>query len=89
MEMPERFDQKITPLRAVVESNEGSRLEEDAVFIPFRLKMGRMELSSAAQSPEKNGCKIAREPSPRAVRSQIEPRRRSSNGARAGWVEAG
>jgi hypothetical protein len=32
-------------LRAVVESNEGSRLEKDAVFIPFRLKMGRMELS--------------------------------------------
>src|ERR1035437_7089561 len=44
--------------------------------------MGRMEFSLAASAPEKNGCKIAWEPSKRAVRGQIEPRRRSSNGAR-------
>jgi hypothetical protein len=44
-------------LRAVVESNGVSGLEEDAVFIPFRLKMGWMELSLAVQSPEKMGVR--------------------------------
>jgi hypothetical protein len=37
------FDEKKTTLRAVIESNGVSGLEEDAVFLLFRLKMGEVK----------------------------------------------